>query len=223
MIAMNPQYTQSKEEAEQALGEEDGTQQRAEGAGNRTSTSGNGHFPHSGPEEISQYSEQVWQTEASIRQEVEEIADAFKEGAESELSLTEKVENLRTSLESITEEVQSWRGKNYYLDAIDNVKQQVDEVHAEWDSLSATLTAQRERIESLLQAFPGVIETSTRRALTLRVSHLEELVHDLIQERESKSNSDKARKQLVVSVVALALTVVFWGAFLGMSLFGSAS
>lgn len=54
----------------------------------------------------------------------------------------------------------------------------------------------------------------------MRVGHLEELVHDLIQEKDSKSNSDKSRKQPIVSVAALAITIVFWGAFLGMSLLG---
>jgi polyhydroxyalkanoate synthesis regulator phasin len=171
-------------------------------------------------EDLSQYSQQVSEAEANIRQEVEEITDAFKEGAETEISLKEKVDALRENLDVITEEVQSWRGKNHYLEAIEGVKSQVEEIHAEWDTLSESLTAQRERVENLLQAFPGVIETSTLKALTMRVGHLEELVHDLIQEKDSKSNSDKSRKQPIVSVAALAITIVFWGAFLGMSLLG---
>lgn len=216
MVSANFQGTRS--EYEQHLGSEVSSMSEEISIG-QTSAAEFGRIL-SNMEDLSQYSQQVSEAEANIRQEVEEITDAFKEGAETEISLKEKVDALRENLDVITEEVQSWRGKNHYLEAIEGVKSQVEEIHAEWDTLSESLTAQRERVENLLQAFPGVIETSTLKALTMRVGHLEELVHDLIQEKDSKSNSDKSRKQPIVSVAALAITIVFWGAFLGMSLLG---
>lgn len=155
MVSANFQGTRS--EYEQHLGSEVSSMSEEISIG-QTSAAEFGRIL-SNMEDLSQYSQQVSEAEANIRQEVEEITDAFKEGAETEISLKEKVDALRENLDVITEEVQSWRGKNHYLEAIEGVKSQVEEIHAEWDTLSESLTAQRERVENLLQAFPGVIET----------------------------------------------------------------
>ena len=154
-----------------------------------------------------------WLDEHAVHQEVREATNNIRE-ATDESTISDKVDALRQNLTDISEEVYSWRGKNFYLEAIEGMKQQVNDIQEEWDAIRTTMDAERERLESLLQAFPGVIETSTLRALAMRLRHLEEVVADLVNERQSKIASDRAHKQLVISVVALAATIFFWGIFI---------
>lgn len=153
--------------------------------------------------------------EHTVHQEVKIATNNIRE-ATDESTLGEKVETLRQSLNDISEEVDRWRGREFYVEVIDNIKQQVDDIQEEWDTLKKTMNTERERLESLLQAFPGVIETSTLRALSMRLRHLEEVVADMINERQNKVASDRARKQLTISIVALAATIFFWGIFILM-------
>jgi len=156
-----------------------------------------------------------------IRQEVEEIKEAV-ENVVTESPLSEKVEELRTNLENISEEVESWRTwqKNTYLEVMETLKTQVEEIQSEWNNVSAGMKTQRERLESLLDAFPGVIETSTIKALSLRVAHLERLTSQLFQESQASSRSIGTRKQFIISVVALGVTVILWVAFFVLNVIG---
>ena len=155
----------------------------------------------------------------AILQEVQDIREAVNEVV-SETSLSDKVEELRTNLENMSEEVQSWRTwqKNTYVEVLETLKSQVDEIESEWDSVSTTMKTQREKLETLLQSFPGVIETSTLQALSLRITHLEKLVSELVGESNTKSTTARARTQLIISFVALAVTVVLWGIFIVINL-----
>lgn len=171
--------------------------------------------------ELSPETEPDWPNGAVVQQEVEEVTSGIKE-ATDESTLSEKVEALRESLNDISQEVNSWRGKDYYLESIENLKHQVDGIHEEWNTLSETMRLQRERLESLLEAFPGVIETSTLRALSLRLIHLEEVVSEIVNERQNKMMSARARKQLYISIAALVITVLSWGAFIVMGFFKTA-
>lgn len=156
---------------------------------------------------------ELWPDDSTVQQEVEGVTSSIRE-ATDESTLSEKVDTLRQSLEDISQEVHGWRGKDYYLEAIEGLKHQVDSIQEEWDTVSETMAVQRERLESLLQAFPGVIETSTLRALSMRLRNLEEVVSDLVEERQRKVTSDRARRQLTISIVALGVTILFWGVFI---------
>ena len=76
------------------------------------------------------------------------------------------------------------------------------------------MKAQRERLESLLNTFPGAIETSALRALSLRLNHVEKLVSRLIKEEDVKSASTGTRRQYIISLIALGITVILWGLFI---------
>ena len=157
--------------------------------------------------------------ESAILQEVEEIKEAVS-SVVTETSLTDKVEDLRYILDNLSEEVESWRKwhKNTYLEVIETLKSQVEEIQGEWNNVSGSMQTQREKLESLLQSFPGVIETSTLKALSLRVAHLEQLVSQLFQESSTKSNAIRTRRQLIISIMALGVTIVLWGVFLVINL-----
>jgi len=148
---------------------------------------------------------------SDIRQEVKEIKEAVNE-AVTETSLADKVEELRTLIDNISEDVQSWRAfrRDTYVEALETLKSQLDEIQSEWNAVSDSMKTQRERLESLLQSFPGIIDTATLRALSLRVTHLEKLVTELVQESQAKSTAVGTRKQFTISLVALGVTVVLW-------------
>jgi len=154
----------------------------------------------------------------TIQKEVQEIKEAVHE-AVTETDLTEKVDELRTNIEGISEEVQTSRiwPKDTYVEVLETLKSQVSEIESEWDNVSATMKAQRERLETLLESFPGVIETASLRALSLRLTHIEKLVSKLIEESYAKSTVARARKQLIISFVALGITVILWSVWIGLA------
>ncbi|MBA7668112.1 hypothetical protein ES703_76216 [subsurface metagenome] len=148
-----------------------------------------------------------------IKQTVDEV---------HETHLDEKVETLRSNIDDISEDVQTWQlpEKDTYLEALESLRGHVGEIESEWGTVSATMKTQRERLESLLESFPGVIETSSIRALALRLTHLEGLVSKLVEEANAKATTSTTRKQLIISLMALGVTVVLWGAFIGLNFFG---
>jgi len=164
-------------------------------------------------EERNQIIELTEPTDAStaIRREVQDIKEAVDE-AVCESCLTGKVEALRDHVDDMTEDVQSWNmpQQDNYIEALEIMKTHVDEIQGEWDNVSTSLKTQRERLESLLESFPGIIETSTLKALSLRVMHLEKLVSTLVGETVAETASARSNKQLVISLVALGITIVLW-------------
>jgi FtsZ-binding cell division protein ZapB len=152
---------------------------------------------------------------SDILQEVEEIKERFN-GVITDSDLSHKVDAVLSSIESLSLEVQNWRTvrKDTYIDTLENLKKQVSEIESEWDAVSASMKAQRERLESLLESFPGVIETSSVRALSLRVTHLEKLVSELVDESTAKASAKNARKQFIISLTALGVTIVLWGVWI---------
>lgn len=148
-----------------------------------------------------------------IKQTVDEV---------HETHLDEKVEALRSNIDNISEDVQTWRlpERDTYLEALESLRGHVGEIESEWGTVSATMKTQRERLESLLESFPGVIETSSIRVLALRLNHLEGLVSKLVEEANTKTTTSTTRKQLIISFVALGVTVVLWGTFIGLNIFG---
>lgn len=164
-----------------------------------------------------QFSEEdaPWPDAEAVQQKVEEVTTSIWE-ATDESTLSEKVDTLRHSLDDLSQEVHSWRGKSYYLEAIDDLKQQVDGIQQEWNAVGETLRIQRERMESLLQAFPGVIETSILKALSMRLKHLEEVVNDIIHERQNKVASERSKKQLTISIAAFIVSICSLGFFILM-------
>ena len=152
-------------------------------------------------------------TSETIKQ-VEEITEAV-DTTVSETSLPDKMSDLSIMLDNLSEEVDSWREwhKNDYLAVIETLKSQVEEMQHEWNNVSSSMKTQREKLESLLESFPGVIETATLKALSLRVTYLEKLVSQVFQESQAKSTAIGARKQLVISLAALVITICLWGAF----------
>jgi len=151
--------------------------------------------------------------------QVEEVREAV-DATVSETTLPDKVTNLRLMLENLSEEVDRWRSwwhKTDYLELIEKLKIQVEEIHNEWDIVSKNMAIQGEKLESLLQSFPGVIETATLKALTLRVAHLEELMSQLFSESYAKATAKGARRQFIISLVALGVTIILWGIFMGIN------
>ncbi len=134
--------------------------------------------------------------------------------------MPDKVESLQVMIEEISEEVKSWRNghKGPYMETLETLKLQVDVVQQEWTSVASTLHIQSEKLETLLESFPGAIETSAVRAIALRVTHLENLVSELLEEYRAKSTARGARIQLSVSLAALGTTIVLGGAWLGIGL-----
>jgi len=149
-----------------------------------------------------------------IQSEVVEIKEAVSEVVE-EQKLTDKVENLRANLENLSIDVENWKAKQKddLLGALESIKYQVEEIGKEWDSVPNTMKAQRERLESMLEAFPSVIETATIRALTLRLNHLEKLVSNIIEQSDKKVTSSRSRWQMIISIIALSVTIFFWAMF----------
>lgn len=140
----------------------------------------------------------------------------------AETNLSSKMADLHVMLENLSEEVDGWRTwhRTDYLAVIEALKSQVLEIQEEWHSVSTSMQNQREKLESMFQSFPGVIETATVRALSLRVSHLEELVSQLFQESYVKKSIDGSRKQMIISLSAIGVTVVLWGVFIIINLLG---
>ena len=151
--------------------------------------------------------------------QVEEIREAVGTSV-IETSLPDKVHDLRIMLDNLSQEVDSWRAwhKTDYLEVIETLKSQVEEVQIEWNSLSESIQNQREKLESLIQAAPGVIDTATLKALTLRVSHLEQLVSQIVNESQTKAALKGSKRQYIISLVALGVTIILWGLFFVMNL-----
>ena len=168
------------------------------------------------PQEESQ--PDLTETAIAVKQ-VEEIKEAVTETV-TETNLPDKMSDLRTTLETLSEEVDSWRSwrRNDYLAAIETLKAQLDDVQTEWDNVSSVMKKQSAKLESLLQSFPGVIETATLKALSLRVSHLEQLVSQIFNESQSKIALKGSKRQYIVSLIALGVTIILWIIFIIMNL-----
>ena len=151
-------------------------------------------------------------------EEIKEVLDS----SPAETILSGKMVDLHIMLENLSEEVDGWRAwhKTDYLEAIETLKSQVLEIQNEWHNVAISMQNQRDKMESMFQSFPGVIETATLKALSLRLSHLEELVSQLLQESYIKKSVRGSRRQLVISFVALGVTVVLWGVFIGINIIG---
>ena len=151
---------------------------------------------------------------SDLQHDVIEIKEAVDEVMD-EQKLTDKVEGLRLSLDNLSSDVETWkaRQKNDLLGSLESIKSQVEEIEQEWVSVSKSMKAQRERLESLLEAFPSVIETSTIRALTLRLNHLENLVAKLTDEQHKQVTIKRSHWQMVISIIALSVTIFFWAMF----------
>jgi hypothetical protein len=150
-----------------------------------------------------------------VTERVEEIKENVS-ATFSDTNLPEKVSDLRVMLDNLSEEVYSWRTwqQSDYLGVIETLKSQVEEIHNEWGKVSNSIMLQHEKLESLLQSVPGVIETATLKSLSLRITHIEQLMSQLFHESQLKSATKGTRKQLVVSVIAIGVTVVLWGVFI---------
>jgi Mg2+ and Co2+ transporter CorA len=151
--------------------------------------------------------------------EVEEVREAV-EATVSETSLPDKVTELYSILENLSGEVDSWKNWHAtdYLAVIEAIKSQVGEIQKEWNNVSSSVSLQQEKLESLLESFPGAIETATIKALSMRVTHLEKLVNQLLSESQAQTYVKGTRRQYIISLVALGVTIVLWGVFLGLSL-----
>lgn len=147
--------------------------------------------------------------------QVEEIKEAV-ETTVTDTSLPEKVGDLRDMLEHLSGEVDSWKTwhKKDYQSAIETLKSQVEEIYAEWGNVSSNLNSQREKLESLLQSAPGIIETSTLKALSLRVAHLEKLIAQIFNETQTNAALKSSKKQFIISIVALVVTIILWMIFI---------
>ena len=148
-------------------------------------------------------------------EEVKEAVDATV----SETSLPDKVTELYSILENLSGEVDSWKNWHAtdYLAVIETLKSQVEEIQKEWNIVSSGVSLQQEKLESLLESFPGAIETATIKALSMRVTHLEKLVNQLLSESQAQTYVKGTRRQFIISLVALGVTIVLWGVFLGLS------
>ncbi len=151
--------------------------------------------------------------------QVEELKEAVATTV-ADTYLSEKVTGLRDMLEQLSGEVDSWKSfhKKDYQGSIETLKSQVEEIHGAWGNISDALVSQREKLESLLQSAPGIIETSTLKALSLRVAHLEKLISQIFNETQTNAALKSSRKQFIISIVALVVTILLWMVFIIMNL-----
>jgi hypothetical protein len=147
--------------------------------------------------------------------EVEEVRDAI-EAHVSETTLPDRVADISTMLDNLSEEVDSWKTwhKTDYLGALESIKSEVNEIQTEWNAVSGSVTLLKDKLEALLQSVPGVIETSTLKALTMRVDHLEKLLAQVVSESQAKESVRGARRQFIISIIALGITIILWGVFI---------
>lgn len=175
--------------------------------------------PDSGDPEETDYFEETLEEEptdlAAVEEEVREVRDAVSAAA-SDSNLADKVYALSNAIDQVTREVAGLRGvpKGPDIETFQALRSQVSEVRTEWESLNAGLQAQRDRLDTLLQSFPGAVEVSAVRALALRVSHLEALVGELMEGQRARSASRVARAQMLISIAALAVTIVLWAVWI---------
>jgi len=150
---------------------------------------------------------------------VEEVKEAV-DATVSETVLPDKVEELYSMLDNLSQEVEGWKTwhKTDYLGAIETLKTQVEEIQKEWLTISSGVSLQQEKLESLLQSFPGIIETSTLKALTLRIAHLEKLVSQIFSESQAKATVKGSRRQFIISLVALGVTIILWGVWIVLNI-----
>jgi hypothetical protein len=75
-------------------------------------------------------------TEVTLKH-VEEIKDAVAETV-TDTTLTDKVSDLNTMLDNLSEEVDSWRSwhKTEYLEAMEAIKSHVGDIEFEWQNVS---------------------------------------------------------------------------------------
>ena len=154
------------------------------------------------------------------RGHVVDYQEDVKRNVDSEASLSQKVEELRDNIDVMSEEAQSKRSwpREDYLATLEQLRAQVESIQKDWDSVSAHMKTERDKVESLLQSFPGIIEISTLHAQSLRLNHLEQLVSELFQELHTKKTESSSRKQMVISLVALGTTIVLWGLWIMVAL-----
>jgi len=154
------------------------------------------------------------------RGHVADYREDVKRNVDSEASLSQKVEELRDNIDVMSEEAQSKRSwpREDYLATLEQLRAQVESIQKDWDSVSAHMKTERDKVESLLQSFPGIIEISTLHAQSLRLNHLEQLVSELFQELHTKKTESSSRKQMVISLVALGTTIVLWGLWIMVAL-----
>jgi len=154
-----------------------------------------------------------------VIEQVEEIKDTVS-ATISETNLPDKMSDLRVMLDKLSDEVDIWREQHKmdYFEVIETLKSQVEEMHNEWNNVSDSMKTQSEKLESLLESFPGVIETSTLKALSLRVAHLEQLVSQIFHESQTKDALRGSKKQYIISLIALGVTVILWGVFIGLNI-----
>jgi len=154
------------------------------------------------------------------REHVVDYREDVKRNVESEASLSQRVGELRDNIDVMSEEAQSKQGwcRDDYLGALEALRVQVESIQRDWDSVSTHMKAERDKVESLLQSFPGIIEISTLHAQSLRLNHLEQLVSGLFQELHTKKNEASSRKQMVISLVALGITIVLWSVWIMIAL-----
>jgi chromosome segregation ATPase len=154
------------------------------------------------------------------REHVEGYREDVTRNVKSEASLSQKVEELRDNIDVMSEEAQSKRSwpRDDYLGTLEQLRAQVESIQKDWDSVSTHMKAERDKVESLLQSFPGIIEISTLHAQSLRLNHLEQLVSELFQELHTKKSEDRTKKQMIISLVALGVTVVLWGVWIAVAI-----
>lgn len=169
--------------------------------------------PQEGATDPAEVSEQVQSqgAAASIREGVQSIRQDMASS-----SLEQKVGALSDSLGSMSEGAQrqapqqpTWR-----LEDLELLQAQVREIQEEWTALSNAVNAKLERLDSLLTSFPGAVEISTIRALSLRLNQLDQLISSHIEEERARQSAETSKKQLMISLTALGVTVVLWVVFI---------
>ncbi len=138
----------------------------------------------------------------------------------------EKVSSLRDSIDSLNQEVRShsekewWSAerKLYYIEAIDKLQKEVKDIEQEWHKLADYMNKQMERLDTLLTSFPDAVDVSTLKLLSIRVSQIEHLLSDHINEERGRENTRSSKMQLVISAVMLFVTLILWGIWIFLQL-----
>ena len=143
-------------------------------------------------------------------QEIQQIKKTVN-GLLGDDALGNRTGSLLASIESLSSEMEqqiSW-SKDSSQKTLEALKKQVEEIEGEWKVISASIQAQHERLEAVLHSSPEVMESSALQTLSSRITHLETLTSELVNEYQSRATSRNFRI-FIFSLATLSGCLLLW-------------
>lgn len=143
-------------------------------------------------------------------QEIQQIKKTVH-GLLGDAALGNRTGSLLASIESLSSEMEqqiSW-SKDSSQKTLEALKKQVEEIESEWKVISASIQAQYERLEAVLHSSPEVMESSALQTLSSRITHLETLISELVNESQSRATS-RNFQIFIFSMATLSGCLLLW-------------